>query len=168
MTRVLCIGECMIELTHVDPLTLRLGFAGDTCNAAVYLRRVAAELGREVEVAYLTALGDDEYSDAMRAEWRDEDIFDGSLPAEGRLPSPYAIRTAQDGERRFAYWRDQSAAREVLSRDDLRAHLEGDVIHLSGTGPAAGVRRARPPRRSPALAKWPTSCSRAARTRSSS
>ena len=42
------------------------------------------------------------------------------------------IRTADDGERRFAYWRDQSAAREVLSRGDLSAHLDADLIHLSG------------------------------------
>jgi 2-dehydro-3-deoxygluconokinase len=132
MTRVLCVGECMIELTHLDPLTLRLGFAGDTYNTAVYLRRVATQLGIDAEVAYLTGLGDDEYSEAMRAEWRDEGIVDRSLLAAGRLPGLYAIKTAQDGERRFAYWREHSAAREVLSRGDLCAHLEGDVIHLSG------------------------------------
>jgi len=132
MTRVLCIGECMIELTHLDARTLRLGFAGDTYNTAVYLRRVAAQLGHETEVGYLTGLGDDEYSDAMRAEWRDEGIVDRSLLAEGRLPGLYAIRTAEDGERRFAYWREQSAARDVFSRGDLCTHIEGDLVHLSG------------------------------------
>jgi len=101
MTRVLCVGECMIELTHLDPRTLRLGFAGDTYNTAVYLRRVASELGLEAEVGYLTGLGNDEYSDAIRAEWRDEGIVDRSLLVEARLPGLYAIRTAENGERRL-------------------------------------------------------------------
>ena len=68
----------------------------------------------------------------MRKQWRDEGIVDRSLIVEGRLPGLYAIRTAEDGERRFAYWRDQSAARELLSHGDLSEHLDGDLIHLSG------------------------------------
>jgi len=70
--RALCVGECMVELTHVDDRTLRLDFAGDTYNAAVYLARTATELGVDVETAYLTGLGDDEYSDALRDAWRAE------------------------------------------------------------------------------------------------
>jgi hypothetical protein len=30
VTRVLCVGECMIKLTHTSDSALRLGFAGDT------------------------------------------------------------------------------------------------------------------------------------------
>src|SRR5919197_4922036 len=72
MKRVLCVGECMLELTHTGERTLRLDFAGDTYNTAVYLRRVATELGVEAEVGYLTGLGVDPYSRAMRDAWRAE------------------------------------------------------------------------------------------------
>jgi hypothetical protein len=41
MTRLkfACIGECMIELNHIDLTqgTARLGFSGDTLNASIYL-----------------------------------------------------------------------------------------------------------------------------------
>jgi 2-dehydro-3-deoxygluconokinase len=132
VNRVLCIGECMIELSHLDARTLRLGFAGDTYNTAVYLRRAAAELGLVVEVGYLTGLGADRYSEAMRAEWRDEGIVDRSVTVHGRLPGIYAIHTDEGGERQFEYWREQSAARALFARADVLRDLDADVIHVSG------------------------------------
>jgi 2-dehydro-3-deoxygluconokinase len=128
----LCVGECMVELTHIDARTLRLGFAGDTYNTAVYLRRVAAELDLELEVGYLTGVSDDDYSAAMREVWRVEGIADRSIVLPGRAPGLYAIRTAANGERRFTYWRDTSAAMEVFRDSDWCDGLEGDLVHLSG------------------------------------
>src|SRR5689334_16191848 len=132
MTRVVCAGECMVELTHVDDGTLRLGVAGDTYNAAVYLVRTATELGLEVEAGYVTGLGDDEYSDALREAWRSEGIADRAVTVPGRLPGLYTIRTAPSGERRFAYWRSEPAARHALAGTDWCAQLDGDIVHLSG------------------------------------
>ena len=103
MTQVLCVGECLLELTHNDAITLRLDFAGDTYNTAVYLRRVAAELALEVDVGYLTGLGGDEYSQAMRAAWRTESIVDRSLTVPERVPGIYTVRTSPTGERHFSY-----------------------------------------------------------------
>jgi len=122
----------MVELTHVDDRTLRLGFAGDTYNAAVYLRRVAAELGAEVDVGYVTGLGEDDYSAAMREAWREEGVADRSLHVPGRSPGLYTIRTTPDGERRFTYWRGQSAARALFADDAWCEHLDADLVHLSG------------------------------------
>jgi 2-dehydro-3-deoxygluconokinase len=132
MKRALCVGECMVELRHLDDRTLRLGFAGDTYNTAVYLRRVAAELDVALEVGYLTGLGDDDYSVAMREAWRLEGIADRSLQLPGRTAGLYAIRTTATGERRFTYWRNQSAASEAFRGRDWCRALEGDVVHLSG------------------------------------
>jgi 2-dehydro-3-deoxygluconokinase len=132
MKRVLCVGECMLELTHATERTLRLDFAGDTYNTAVYLRRVATELGLEAKVGHLTGLGVDDYSTAMRAAWRAESILDRSLTVPQRPPGLYAIRTSADGKRSFTYWRRESAAREVFAGTDWCAELEGDLVHLSG------------------------------------
>lgn len=132
MKRVLCVGECMLELTHTAERTLRLDFAGDTYNTAVYLRRVAAEFGLEVELGYLTGLGADPYSAAMRAAWRAESIVDRSHTVPERSPGLYAVHTDPRGERTFTYWREQSAARHLFAGTDWTRALDGDLVHLSG------------------------------------
>jgi 2-dehydro-3-deoxygluconokinase len=132
MRRVLCVGECLLELTHGHANTLRLDFAGDTYNTAVYLRRVATELALRVEVGYLTGLGSDQYSEAMRATWRAEGIVDRSVTVPGGLPGIYTVRTSAAGERYFSYWREQSAARRLFAETEWCKRLQGDVIHLSG------------------------------------
>ena len=63
MTRVAVVGECMVELRRSgDGATLTQTFSGDTYNAAVYLKRSAPPL----DVVYISALGDDSISAAMR------------------------------------------------------------------------------------------------------
>lgn len=132
MSSVLCVGECMVELTEIDARTLRLGFGGDTYNTAVYLNRVAAELGRDLEVGYLTGVGTDDYSRAMRTAWAAEGIVDRALPVPGRTPGIYAVRTSAAGERRFLYWRESSAASALFGGSDWIDRVDADVVHLSG------------------------------------
>jgi len=134
MTSVACIGECMIELRHVDDDSLALGFGGDTLNTAVYLARYAGAVGATVH--YVTALGQDPYSDAMVRQWEAEGIgTDLVQRLEGRLPGLYFIRTDDDGERSFTYYRSAAAAREMFAAGaaaTLSAQLTGfDWLYLS-------------------------------------
>ncbi len=127
MTRVAAIGECMIELRHADAATLRLGFGGDTLNTAVYLARVGREAGLRVD--YVTALGDDVYSDDLIGAWQEEGVgTDLVARLPGRLPGLYIIRTDTRGERSFTYFRSAAAARDML-RDGRDARL---IERLSG------------------------------------
>ena len=135
MIRIASIGECMIELRHRSASALDLAHGGDTLNTAVYLARLTKE--RDVRVDYVTALGDDAYSDGMLAMWRDEDIgteLVARLP--GRLPGLYTIRTDARGERSFTYWRSASAARDMLRgarAEEIAEALESyDLLYLSG------------------------------------
>jgi 2-dehydro-3-deoxygluconokinase len=135
MLRIASIGECMIELRHRGERDLELAFGGDTLNTAVYLARLTRD--REVGVDYVSALGDDPYSDRMLAMWQAEAVgtaLVARLP--GRLPGLYTIRTDAKGERSFTYWRSASAAREMLKEgraERLRAALAGyDLLYLSG------------------------------------
>jgi 2-dehydro-3-deoxygluconokinase len=135
MVKVASIGECMIELRHRGERDLELAFGGDTLNFAVYLARLTR--GSDVAVDYVTALGDDPYSDAMLATWQGEGIgceLVTRLP--GRLPGLYTIRTDAQGERTFTYWRSASAARDVLQGAPgarIVARLAGnDLLYLSG------------------------------------
>ncbi|EYD76688.1 2-dehydro-3-deoxygluconate kinase [Rubellimicrobium mesophilum DSM 19309] len=132
--RIACLGEAMVELSGLDPRagTLAFGVAGDTLNTAIYLRRA---LGQGARVAYLTALGDDAFSDRMISAMEEEGL-DTSAVARlpGRLPGLYAINVDDRGERTFSYWRSESAARSMLGEGGLDPESLGgfDVLFLSG------------------------------------
>ena len=135
MTRLVCIGECMLELSGALSDAPSLGFGGDTLNTAVYAARTAAGA---IEVAYATALGDDPFSDHMLAGWRSERLAtDLVRRLPGRLPGFYAIETDAAGERRFFYWREQAAVRSLLvpeaeGRALLARITAADLVYFSG------------------------------------
>jgi 2-dehydro-3-deoxygluconokinase len=130
--RVVSIGECMVEMgPAADPGLFRMGFAGDTFNTAWYLRR---RLPSDWQVDYLSAVGTDGISATMAKFMEDAGIGTTHL---ARLPDAtvglYLIEL-KNGERSFAYWRGQSAARR-LAEDDarLRSALAGaSLAYLSG------------------------------------
>jgi 2-dehydro-3-deoxygluconokinase len=131
MPRFVSVGECMIEMSGGEDGLYRLGYAGDTLNTAWYAR---AKLGSDWEVDYVTALGDDLYSQQM------VDFFDGNgigtgyiQKVENRRPGLYMIHQA-DGDRHFTYWRGQSAAKMMADQPGvLNDALAGaDVAYFSG------------------------------------
>ncbi len=129
--RVACLGECMMELVSRPDGTLTRGFGGDTLNTAVYLARLG------VPTDYVTALGDDTFSDEMLAAWKAEGIGTrGVLRLTGRLPGLYLIQTDAAGERRFFYWRDNAPVRQLFALPETGAIetmlCEAETIYLSG------------------------------------
>lgn len=132
--RIALIGECMIELQHRADGSLQQSFGGDTLNSAVYLAR---ELGEGARVDYVTALGDDSFSDAMCQGWAAEGIgLDKVQRLPGRLPGLYCIQTDAQGERRFLYWRNEAAVRDCFTTPAAGAILaqlrDYDVLYFSG------------------------------------
>lgn len=94
--KIATIGECMIELARDRDGRLMQGYGGDTLNTAVYLARLGAK------VDYVTALGDDPYSEGMIQAWQAEGVgTDLVIRAPGRLLGLYVIETDARGERRF-------------------------------------------------------------------
>ena len=135
MIRIASIGECMIELRHRSEQELDLAYGGDTLNTAVYLARLLQD--REVSVDYVTALGEDPYSDQMLEAWQGEGVGTSHVVRMvDRLPGLYTIRTDVRGERTFTYWRSASAARDTLSDPhgaELQEALAGhDLLYVSG------------------------------------
>jgi 2-dehydro-3-deoxygluconokinase len=125
------IGECMIELSAGRGGSWRMGFAGDTFNTAWYVR---ALLPQGKRVAYVTALGDDPFSDRMHdfiAEAGAE--TDRIRRVADKRPGLYAI-TLKEAERAFTYWRGESAARRLA--DDAswlkRATAGAGMLYFSG------------------------------------
>ncbi len=131
MIRVACIGECMIEIREGTDGSLSRAYGGDTLNTAVYLARLG------VSVDYVTALGDDPWSDEMVAGWQAEGIgAEWVMRLAGRLPGLYLVQTDARGERRFSYWRDSAAVRSLFALPETPAICEAllgyDLLYLSG------------------------------------
>lgn len=116
--KIVLVGEGMLELSLAGD-GWRLGHAGDTVNIAIHLARSGHN------VAYLTALGSDPFSDDLRTSWRSEGL-DTSLVLTNPTKNPglYAIRTDGAGERSFFYWRENSAARGLFTAPGIEAALK--------------------------------------------
>lgn len=147
ISTIVSFGECMLELQGQAFGTMRQTFGGDTLNTAVYLARCADP--QRLRVQYATALGDDPLSAGLLARWQAEGLaVDLVRRLEGRLPGLYLIDVDPAGERRFLYWRDQSAAKSYFdaaqtpleqSLDDIAA-LYFSGISLAILPPAGRAR----------------------------
>tara|TARA_R100001377_G_scaffold79444_1_gene57722 strand:- start:1577 stop:2527 length:951 start_codon:yes stop_codon:yes gene_type:complete len=128
------IGECMLELSSEQGAVFgaqTLRFGGDTLNTAIYMARQGAS------VDYITALGDDKWSDEMLSAWQQEQVGTKLIAqVPNRVPGLYAIQTFANGEREFSYWRNESPARELFElkqNEDLFDKLMSfDYLYLSG------------------------------------
>jgi 2-dehydro-3-deoxygluconokinase len=130
-TRVVAIGEVMIEMARGGDGRFAMSCGGDTFNTAVYLARAG------VDVAYATALGDDDYSNSIVSMAAAEGVnTDLMLRVPGRRPGLYTIETDSKGERRFQYWRGESPARELFELDAwsriAESMLGARLIYFSG------------------------------------
>lgn len=130
------IGEAMLELSHQTPTSLSLSFAGDTLNFAVYLRRLLQN--QAFDIHYVTALGQDDYSDQMLSDWQNEGLKTDLIHRiPNKLPGLYLIRTDNNGERTFYFYRSNSAARDLFKKGDNLTDLskqltEMDYLYFSG------------------------------------
>ncbi|MBB3772328.1 2-dehydro-3-deoxygluconokinase [Angulomicrobium tetraedrale] len=131
MAKVISIGEVMAEFARGADGRYGAGYGGDTFNTAVYLARAG------VSVGYATALGDDTYSEAIRAAAEAEGIDTRTIArVAGRTVGLYVIDTDSRGERSFTYWRDTSPARELFELTGWETIaeqvIEASMVYLSG------------------------------------
>ena len=128
--KIACIGEVMVELIVAGKDSAVLNVAGDTYNTAVYLARLLGGQG----VSYVTALGRDSFSDRAAAQIAREGLdTDHVTRHDSRNIGLYAIETDAAGERRFTYWRGDSAARTLFSDPATAVDLDTfDLVFLSG------------------------------------
>ena len=133
--RVALIGECMIELKETASGALTRGFGGDTFNTAAYMARLGARLGPFVD--YVSAVGDDRFSAEMVAYWNANGVGSRlTIALPHRRPGLYFITVDATGERRFAYWRGEAAARDCFEAEESGSTLAAlggfDLVYLSG------------------------------------
>ena len=142
MNNIYVFGECMIELRPASTLDssinsasssiLKQSFAGDVLNTAVYLKRTFPELNAN----FISAVGKDKFSTEMLHFFQTEHIgCDFVFQSEHKVPGLYAIETDDTGERTFTYWRENSAAKEVMSFIDttvIESLSQSDMFFFSG------------------------------------
>lgn len=134
-TKIAIIGECMLELNGEPFGLMHQSYGGDTLNTATYLARLSK--ASEVEITYITAIGNDPFSRKMCAFWQADGIDTRYVLTDpNRLAGLYVIQLDEHGERTFLNWRHHSAARYLLQHPDypqVLAHLKTvDFIYLSG------------------------------------
>lgn len=131
MKSILGIGECMIELSSVENNLLKQGFAGDVFNTLWYVKALAQE---GTGVQFFTAVGDDQSSNDLVSFIEGSGVSCENIPKiEKGVPGLYRIHL--DGaERSFSYWRDTSAAKQMMKNPELlwKQVAKADVIYLSG------------------------------------
>ncbi|MCB5228330.1 sugar kinase [Alishewanella sp. 16-MA] len=122
--RIVIMGECMVELYQLVDNVYHQNFAGDVFNTAVYLKRTCEQ---PVDVQFFTAVGTDLISDKLlRAVEREKIDTSLMLRTKTARPGLYMINTDAFGERSFVYWRDSSAAKQVMQC--FNAQLSYDAI----------------------------------------
>jgi 2-dehydro-3-deoxygluconokinase len=130
-SRVVTIGEVLIELARGGDGRFTLGYGGDTFNTAVYLARAG------VDVGFASALGDDPYSDAVLGFAGAEGIScDLVLRAAGRLPGLSMLDLDVAGARRRHDWREAAPARDLFELPGWNRIAEGllttKLVYFSG------------------------------------
>lgn len=129
--RVVAIGEVMLEMAPVGDGLFRRGYAGDTFNTVWHMAQL---LGSDATVGYVSRVGTDSLSDAFVAELAADGVDHAGVSRDpSRAMGLYLIEL--DGvERRFHYWRENSAARRLADEPDRLAQaVQGaGLIHLSG------------------------------------
>ncbi len=112
---------------------LTQNYGGDTLNTAIYISRIQ----KNIDVYYVTALGNDPISNHMKAQWEAEGVLTKCVLKDSiNNTGLYWIILNEYGERSFVYWRKNSAASQWLKHqfapNVLEQLLTMDWIYLSG------------------------------------
>lgn len=124
---LLCLGEPLAEFVREPDGRWRLGWGGDTSNAAIAAARQGARVG------YLGALGADLFGDGIAANWAEEGVDAASVRRSAEAPTGLNFVEPDPAARRFTYVRQGSAASRYGPEDlDLAALRAARALHLSG------------------------------------
>lgn len=128
--KLLFIGEAMLELVNKGSDILGKSFAGDVYNTSVYLKRAFPEF----DSAFLTALGSDKLSSEFTSILEREAINTNYISISNKYHmGAYMVVNDEQGERSFIYWRNDSAAKRMMSESSNDAlAVVHDMVFFSG------------------------------------
>jgi 2-dehydro-3-deoxygluconokinase len=129
--RIVGIGEAMIEFAPAADGLFRRGFAGDTLNTSWYLRRLLPDAFR---VSYTTRVGTDAISNEFVAFVEAAGIGSDAISRDSERTLGLYTITLDGAERRFSYWRENSAARRLADDGGQLEKTLSDsaLVYVSG------------------------------------
>lgn len=132
---IICLGEPMAEFVRADIPGIgevyRPGVGGDTSNTAIAAARQGARTG------FLTALGDDEFGDGIRALWSAEGVDHSNVARDPDAPTGIYFVHPHASERHFLYYRAHSAASRWPAASLPRDYIaSARVLHVSAISQA--------------------------------
>jgi len=117
MKNIAVMGECMVEFGTASNVEsqeklYKQSFAGDVYNTGIYIKRC---IDNEADVSFLSAVGNDDLSDQLVAMMEKENLS-GKLLYRSKTEKMglYLINVDDEGERSFTYWRENSAAKNLI------------------------------------------------------
>lgn len=144
MKKICFLGECMVELKGAGEGMMSQSFAGDVYNSAVYLKRCFPD----IDTSVVTAVGKDKLSMQMLERFEKERLNTRSVfKHPEKAPGMYLIENDETGERSFTYWRNDSAAKHIVTFLDDAAMAElktADMFFFSGISLAILTNDTRP------------------------
>ncbi|MGH6671266.1 MAG: sugar kinase [Xanthobacteraceae bacterium] len=129
--RAICVGEASIELKRAADGRFNLTSGGDAFNTAVYLARAG------IDVAFVTAVGDDPYSESILALAAAEGVSSAlMMRVPGRLPGLCLVDNGPGDKRSTRYWRDGAPVRDLFELPEwtriAEALVSEKLIYFSG------------------------------------
>ena len=107
--KICAIGESMIEITNIQGSKFVQSFAGDTLNFLSYLNK------KNISADYLTAVGGSKINKDFFYLLKSRSISNKFIHVDNKNETGlYLIKNDNLGEKRFYYWRDNSAAKFFL------------------------------------------------------
>src|SRR5260221_258297 len=129
--RVVAVGEALIQFVRGGDGRFGIGCAGDSFNVAVYLARAG------IDAAFATVLGDDPYSDAIRALAAGEGVASALVQRRrAGFPGLAVVDADTAGTRRRYDWGADAPARDLFELPDWGRVAEGltkaKLVYFSG------------------------------------
>jgi 2-dehydro-3-deoxygluconokinase len=129
--RIVGVGEAMVEFAPVRDGHFKRGFAGDTLNTSWYLRQLLPDA---FQISYATRVGADAISNEFVAFVERAGIDPDAISRDPERTLGLYTITLEGAERRFSYWRENSAARRLAEDPEYLARIfvEAALIYVSG------------------------------------
>ena len=135
-TKVLFVGEAMLELVKTSANMLAKSYAGDVYNTSVYMKRAYPALS----ASFLSAVGQDLISQEFVQKAKDEKVNTQIIGvSQQHHLGTYMVVNDDTGERSFIYWRSDSAAKSMMSTlsSEQKAFIQAEfgqqsVVFFSG------------------------------------
>lgn len=129
-TTICSIGECMIEMTNVEKELYNYSVAGDTLNFTSYLDQSI------FNKFYLTAIGTSDINKGVISFFKKKKInTDLVKKISSKEIGLYLIKNTKRGEKKFYYWRNDSAANFFFNHINKSLFIKKytfDYIYLTG------------------------------------